>query len=150
VPFSIDTNILVYAIDPADPGKHARARTLVDRAMYADCTLSLQVIGEFFVTSRRMQPHASQMLSKLALDWLSIFVSVAPGPADVERAITEARDGRHHYWDALLLATLREAGCTVLLSEDMQHGADYDGVRVLNPFLGDGLDPEIEALLDVD
>ena len=37
----------------------------------------------------------------------------------------------------------------MLLSEDMQHGADYDGVRVLNPFLGDELPDEIEALLDV-
>ena len=37
----------------------------------------------------------------------------------------------------------------MLLSEDMQHGADYDGVKVLNPFLGEELSEDIAALLDV-
>lgn len=34
----------------------------------------------------------------------------------------------------MLLAACKEAGVTRLYSEDMQHGADYDGVTIVNPF----------------
>ena len=50
-------------------------------------------------------------------------------------------------FDALLLATAREAGCTVLLSEDMQDGAEFDGVVVRNPLRGDGLPRDLVPLL---
>jgi predicted nucleic acid-binding protein len=39
-------------------------------------------------------------------------------------------------WDAAILEAARHAGCEVVLSEDLSHGQDYDGVRVENPFLG--------------
>lgn len=38
------------------------------------------------------------------------------------------------HWDSLLIAACQEAGVTRLYSEDLQHGADYDGVIVCNPF----------------
>lgn len=38
------------------------------------------------------------------------------------------------HWDSLLLAACLEAGVDTLYSEDMQHGHDYDGVTVINPF----------------
>jgi predicted nucleic acid-binding protein len=37
-------------------------------------------------------------------------------------------------WDALIIAAARESGATTLISEDLNHGQDYGGVRVLNPF----------------
>jgi predicted nucleic acid-binding protein len=39
------------------------------------------------------------------------------------------------HWDSLLIAACLEAGVTRLYSEDMQHGADYDGVNIVNPFV---------------
>jgi predicted nucleic acid-binding protein len=38
------------------------------------------------------------------------------------------------HWDSLLVAGCGDAGVTSLYSEDMQHGADYDGVKIINPF----------------
>ena len=35
---------------------------------------------------------------------------------------------------ALILETARAAGCTVVLSEDLNDDQDYGGVRVENPF----------------
>jgi predicted nucleic acid-binding protein len=29
----------------------------------------------------------------------------------------------------------QDTGCRILLSEDMQHGQEFDGVRIVNPFL---------------
>jgi len=39
------------------------------------------------------------------------------------------------YWDAAILAAAKRLGCPTVYSEDMNHGQDYDGVRVVNPFL---------------
>ena len=38
------------------------------------------------------------------------------------------------HWDSLLVAACIEAGVKTLYSEDMADGADYDGVRIVNPF----------------
>jgi predicted nucleic acid-binding protein len=38
------------------------------------------------------------------------------------------------YWDAAVVAGARRLGAAVLVSEDLTHGQDYGGVRVLNPF----------------
>jgi predicted nucleic acid-binding protein len=42
---------------------------------------------------------------------------------------------RFSYWDALVIRMAKQAGCRVLLSEDMQHSRDFDGVKIVNPFL---------------
>ena len=39
------------------------------------------------------------------------------------------------YWDAAIVAAARILGAGTLYSEDLNHGQDYDGVRVVNPFL---------------
>jgi len=40
------------------------------------------------------------------------------------------------YWDSLIIASALEGGCTILYSEDMQHGQVIDGrLTVLNPLL---------------
>ena len=39
------------------------------------------------------------------------------------------------HWDATIVAAAQALGCTTLYSEDLNHGQDYDGVRVLNPFV---------------
>ena len=62
-------------------------------------------------------------------------------------ALAEAAAGRCSYWDALLLATLGRAGCSVLLSEDMADGTTLAGVTIRNPFAESALPAEIGTLL---
>ena len=38
------------------------------------------------------------------------------------------------YWDAAIIEASRAMGCTEVLSEDLNDGQDYAGVRVTNPF----------------
>ena len=38
------------------------------------------------------------------------------------------------WWDALIVGAARVAGCSYLLTEDLQHNQDLDGLRVANPF----------------
>jgi predicted nucleic acid-binding protein len=37
-------------------------------------------------------------------------------------------------WDALIVAAARVAGCDYLLTEDLQHEAEFAGLQVVNPF----------------
>ncbi len=39
------------------------------------------------------------------------------------------------HWDSLIVASARETGCRILYSEDLIHGQDYDGAKVVNPFV---------------
>jgi hypothetical protein len=41
---------------------------------------------------------------------------------------------RLSFWDSLIVAAAHVAACDVLLTEDLQHEADLDRVRVLDPF----------------
>jgi predicted nucleic acid-binding protein len=45
-----------------------------------------------------------------------------------------AADHQLTIWDATILAAAAEAGCRLLLSEDMQGGFTWRGVTIVNPF----------------
>ena len=40
------------------------------------------------------------------------------------------------YWDAAILTAAKQMGYSTVFSEDLNPGQDYDGVRVVNPFVG--------------
>jgi len=56
----------------------------------------------------------------------------------VRAALADSVAGRASYWDALLVATAAEAGCTLVLSEDMADGTSFSGVEIHNPFTRTG------------
>ena len=35
----------------------------------------------------------------------------------------------------MMVAAAQQQGCSVLLTEDLQHGQQFDSVRILNPFI---------------
>ena len=146
--FGLDSNILVYFLDDRDLNRRDRAREIVDRAgQTRRCTLSVQNLGEFFAVATRKSlsspVDAQAFVAKLA----TLFPIVAPTVSEVRAATAAAVAGRFSYWDALLLATLGAAGCSVVLSEDMHDGAALAGVTVRNPFVGEALPGELDALL---
>ena len=66
--------------------------------------------------------------------WLK-FPTASLHPASVLSAL-EIRDRfQVSYWDAAIIAATRELGCRTIYTEDLSHGQDYDGVKVVNPFL---------------
>lgn len=60
------------------------------------------------------------------------------------QALRLASDHKLQIWGALILCTAADAGCRILLSEDMQHGFVHRGVTVINPFA----EPEHPLLAD--
>ena len=146
--FSLDSNVLVHTVDrDADANRRELALALMARAAMSDCVLTLQALAEFFAATTRKRLLRPEEASALVDDWLAVF-PVAPNAAD---DLVEAMDARERFsisfWDAMLWATARRAGCSAILSEDFQDGRSLRGVRFVNPFLPENRE-HIEHLLD--
>jgi predicted nucleic acid-binding protein len=50
---TLDTNILIYAIDRDAKDKHERAISIVDQSISLDCVLTLQALCEFYAAATR-------------------------------------------------------------------------------------------------
>jgi len=129
-----DTDVLIYADDKADPAKQRRALDLVAEHRRARTgVVSLQVLQEYFVTvTRKLRVDASVARRKVEL--LAEFDVATPDVADILAAIDLHRLHGFSFWDALILRAAKQAGCSVLFSEDMQDTREIDGVQIVNPF----------------
>lgn len=136
MPVFVDTNVLVYARDAADPAKQERAAAWV-RHLWETGTgrLSVQVLQELYVTiTKKLRPGLDPEEARAEVRDLLAWRPVSIGPLVLESAWSiEERFGLS-FWDALIVAAARSAGCDVLLTEDLQHGAELDGLRVMDPF----------------
>ena len=59
-------------------------------------------------------------------------------PVDKELVLDALALRHRHYlshWDAAVLCAAQRLGAHTVISEDMEHGRDYGGVTVINPFL---------------
>ncbi len=131
--FSIDTNILIYAADNTAGEKHERAGRLLHAAAATDCFLTVQALAEFYHAVTRKGGLPAKTAAGLVEDWLLQFRVAAAEAAELSADLKQVIRHRLGFWDALLLETVRTAGCRVLLSEDFQNGRDYGGVLVLDP-----------------
>jgi predicted nucleic acid-binding protein len=126
--FSIDTNLLIYAVDRREGDKHFRALDIVDRAAALDCVLTAQSLGEFVTVTTRRRMLSKPSIMAQVRDWLTAFPMTTARATAFATAFSAFEAGRFALWDALLLATAAEAGCTIVLSEDMGDGATLDGI----------------------
>jgi predicted nucleic acid-binding protein len=131
----LDANILLYASSsaPADADKRKRAQTLMIEERFA---LSAQVLQEYIANALRKK---SLGLTEANIDATLELASHVPVQPITRELIVEAVALRRRYqvshWDATILAAAHALGCHTLYSEDLNHGQDYEGVRVVNPFL---------------
>ena len=133
--FSLDANLLFYAIDDNDPARHERAVELIElAAMHHDCIMALQAYCEFFsaVTRKRGMPLA-EAEAQIA-DWQTLFTTVYPKPNSLGQAISAVSRHNLSFWGAMLWSVVKDAGATVLLTEDFQSGRELGGVHFRNPF----------------
>jgi predicted nucleic acid-binding protein len=129
-----DTNVLIYADDKAVPAKQRRAIDLVAEHRRARTgVVSVQVLQEYFVTATK-KLGLEATIARRKVELLSEFDVAAPEVADILAAIDLHRLHGFSFWDCLILRAAKQAGCSVLLSEDMQDTREIDGVRIVNPF----------------
>jgi predicted nucleic acid-binding protein len=129
-----DTNILVYTDDKSALAKQRRAIELVTSHRHAGTgVVSMQVLQEYFVTiTRKLGVDAS--VAKRKVELLAEFDVSAPDVTDILAAIDLHRLHGFSFWDCLVIRSAKQAGCSVLLTEDLQGSREVDGVRIVNPF----------------
>ncbi len=132
--FSLDTNILVYAVDRDADRIHELSKELIGNAARNDCVLTVQALAEFFHVTTRKKLLEPSRASAFVRDWLEVFQVVSA----TDTALVDAMEavGEHHlsFWDAMIWATARQGGCSAILSEDMQDGRRLNGIEFINPF----------------
>ena len=132
----VDTNVLVYARDASEPEKQSRAQHWLTTLWERQCgRTGIQVLNEYFVTTtRKLKPGLSEDEAWQDIEDLFAW---KPMPAD-ERVMRIARslsaDYSISWWDALIAGAAQGGNCAYLLTEDLQHDLDLEGVRVLDPF----------------
>lgn len=131
----LDTNVLVYAIDRSEPAKRKIAQQLLARRA-DDLVVSAQVLSELYaVITRKFRESITPEQAASFVNHISNLSVVAIDADLVRDAIGVRRDAQLSYWDGLILAAARVAGCDVVLTEDLSHGSTIAGVRIENPFI---------------
>jgi predicted nucleic acid-binding protein len=126
-----DTNLIAYALDDAEPPKQRIARSVLGTSPRP--RTSPQVLREVYVVAgSKLGLSRDEALA--AVRALVPTVAVVEDAALVLLAAAAARRWQLSLWDALIVEAARRAGCATLLTEDLQHGMDFDGVVVENPF----------------
>jgi len=133
--FFVDSNLLLYYVDPVDIEKQARAAEwLTFLWLEGVGRLSWQVLHEFYWNAERKMrletEKAREMVQDLA-HWKPVDTSLGL----LRQAWQWTDVAQLPYWDALILAAAERTGVRYLLSEDFQPGREFDHIRVVNPFM---------------
>lgn len=131
----VDTNVLVYAAEEFVP-QSRRCKIAREILLLPGIHLSVQVLNEFIASARNLKKlNLSRARERLWLDgWLLRPVSPLTTETFLCALGIHARYQLSH-WDSLIIASALGTGCTIVYSEDLNHGQCYDGVQAINPFL---------------
>jgi predicted nucleic acid-binding protein len=130
----VDTNLIVYAEGIGDDVRVEISRDVLLEIPRRQIVIPAQVLAETFRVLRRKLKLAPDVLRQAMGRW-ETFGFVAPTmETTIETALDIATEHRLQVFDAIILAASAEAGCRMLLSEDMQDGFVWAGVTVVNPF----------------
>ena len=132
----VDSNVLVYARDSSEVGKQPLAEAWMRHLLETrrGC-LSIQVLQEFYlIVTRKLDPGLTKSAARqdveALLSWqpLHLDMGILDGAWCLEDKYSLS------WWDALIVSAAQVAGCSHLLSEDLQAGQRFGEVRVVNPF----------------
>jgi predicted nucleic acid-binding protein len=133
----VDTNIFLYAYDISDPAKRKKAADLIKSLWGNKCgCISIQVLQELYVNLTRKIPHPmSSIEAKQIIVDLKSWKHHVPDSISLEKAIDMESKFRLSFWDAMILCSAHQMQCSILWTEDLNAGQNYDGVLVKNPFI---------------
>ena len=133
----VDTNVLLYSYDDRDKGKQARSREWLTWCWRANSgRISTQVLNELYnnaITKFRNSVTVHQARTEVRR--LRLWQPPHLDTYTVDGAWDLQDRYALSYWDALILSSAHQQGCSHLLTEDLQHGQQMDAVKVINPFL---------------
>jgi predicted nucleic acid-binding protein len=132
----VDTNLIVYAHDAADPVKQDKALELLSTLMTEGTgVVSTQVFSEFAHVAL-VKLGLSEPVVRHQLHLMEAFTVITVTPEMIRRALEIRQLYTLNFWDSQILATAEASGCREILSEDLNPGQFYSGCVCTNPFSG--------------
>jgi predicted nucleic acid-binding protein len=133
----VDTNVFLYALDETDPKKQqAAAAWKASLWKGRSGRTSFQVLQEFYVNALQKWPKSIGSARAEVRDLLA-WRPIAVHAALLQEGWKIQDRFRLSFWDSLIVAAAKASACNILLTEDLQHGQDLDGLVVINPFRRD-------------
>lgn len=133
----LDTNIFVYEFDERQPEKTKRANRLIREVIASKRgVVSYQVVQEFFkvALTRFEKPLAMRDAEHYLLATFKPMLAVHSSPRLFLEALHICTQDRFAWYDSLIVAAAQQAECSVLYTEDMQHGRRIGDLKIENPF----------------
>ena len=131
----IDTNILVYTLDQKNIEKRDTARKIVKKVVEShQPVISTQVIKEFYVVASNKLKADPIVVKNIIHNFHNM--EIVNNDLDlIEQAIDISILSQLSFWDSLIIAAAEKANCEYVLSEDLNSGQNYRGIKLLNPFI---------------
>ncbi len=134
----LDTNLLLYAIDPSDRDKHAVSLKWLAAAHETGHGLSIsyQVVQEWFnaVLRKAAVPLVPNEAASIHRKLIEPLWRIQSSRELLDTAIELHSQHSFAWWDSLIVSAAIQGGCSRILSEDLQHGREIRGVTIQNPF----------------
>lgn len=143
----LDTNLFIYQIEARDEVKAPIAEKIIREGVTTgNACISFPVIQECLstITRKAISPLGAADSQGYLDAILSPLLVVGASIGLYSKAIDIQSRYRFSFYDALIVAAALEAGCTRLLTEDLQHGQRIGDLVIENPFLAgpsEGLAP---------
>ena len=130
----IDTNVIVYSVDRKNPTKQRRAREIVANAIRRQgYVISAQVLNEFSnIALLKLEMTVPEVRKFVSVFRLIKVISIDSTWTD--RALSIKEQYGIQFFDSLLLAAAESVGCDEILTEDLNDGQVYCGIKAVNPF----------------
>ncbi|SRR5579883_665817 len=139
---ALDTNVLAYAEGANGSAMRDRALELIQRLPQEAIVLPAQTLGELFNVLVRKAGRRPARAREAVLSWCDSYAVVDTSATVMVDATDLASGHGLTIWDSVVLAVSAQAGCRLLLSEDLQDGFTWRGITVTNPFV-----PKLHPLL---
>lgn len=135
--YFLDTNIFVYSFDHSAPAKQAVARSLIRSALiHRKGSISYQVVQEFFNVALKKftSPLTPRDCMTYLSDVLAPLCEIFPGIEFYKQALQISERWKYSLYDSLIITAAVESNCSILYSEDLQHGRTLFQTTIMNPF----------------
>jgi len=129
----LDTNLLIYYNRSDCPDEKQIAANIIKEC---NCVISVQVINEISSVLTKKYPTLEQDIKLFLNDLIDICEVVQISVKLAFSALKIHFKYKTSYYDSLILASALESGCSIVYSEDMQHGQVIENsLKIVNPFV---------------
>jgi predicted nucleic acid-binding protein len=134
----IDTNIFIYAFDESNKQKSQKARSLLIQLTENNKgRISTQVVQEFcnVALKKAMKPLTPEDVQDIITELMVPLLMHEPDETFYVRALTLYKRYSLSFYDSLIVQAALDLNCSLLYTEDLQNGAQYGKIKIVNPFI---------------